>query len=68
MLSVSVHGENFILNVLLRPSKFMYFYLCEKNVNQNDTFQPLVMGSFEAYNALEIASSTNNNNNNMSMM
>lgn len=41
----------------------MYFYLSEKNVNQNDTFQPLVMGSFEAYNALEIAISNNKNNN-----
>ena len=68
MLSISVHGENFIPNVLLRPPKFMYFYLSEKNVNQNDTFQPLVMGSFEAYNALEKASSNNKNNNNMCMM
>lgn len=69
MLSISVHGENFILNVLFKvPPKFMYFYLSEKNVNQNDTFQPLVMGSFEAYNALEKASSNNKNNNNMCMM
>lgn len=50
-----------------RPPQFMCFYLSEKNVNQNDTFQPLVISSFEAYNAFEIASSINNNNN-MSMM
>lgn len=68
MLSISVHGQNFILNVLLRHPKFMYFYLSEKNVNQNDTLQPLVMGSFEAYNALGIASSNNKNINNMNMI